>query len=240
MAALAATHAARVGRDGARPDGDGSGLGGGCQGLDRAVRAQRPGARRGQPAHAPALGDRRAEGEVPPPAVRGHGPLVLRDDRARGRRLRPDADQDVRLPRRRRVGGQRPQVVHLRCARCSVRAARGAHRGEPRDPAGRQLVLHRRPAVRRMDGGARHRHDGGRAQPLRDPDRGPARAGRQHARRTRPGTSARSVPARAGAARPLHALDRPGGNGARHDGGALARALTATARSSPRSRGSSG
>ena len=39
---------------------------------------------------------RRAEGEVPPAAVRGHGPLVLRHDRARGRRLRPDADPDHR------------------------------------------------------------------------------------------------------------------------------------------------
>ena len=117
VAALAAAHAARVGRDGARPDGDGRRVGRGRQGLDRPVRAQRPGARRGQPAHAPALGDRRAEGEVPPPAVRRHGPLVLRDDRARGRRLRPDADQDVRLPGRRRVGDQRPQVVHLRRSR---------------------------------------------------------------------------------------------------------------------------
>ena len=61
----------------------------------RAVRAQLPGARRGQHAHAAALGHRRAEGEVPPPAVRGHGVLVLRDDRARGRRLRPDADPDA-------------------------------------------------------------------------------------------------------------------------------------------------
>ncbi len=35
---------------------------------------------------------RRAEGEVPQAAVRGHDVVVLRDDRARGRRLRPDAD----------------------------------------------------------------------------------------------------------------------------------------------------
>ena len=37
---------------------------------------------------------RRAEGEVPAPAVRRHGDELLRDDRARGRRLRPDADPD--------------------------------------------------------------------------------------------------------------------------------------------------
>ena len=38
---------------------------------------------------------RRAEGEVPPAAVRRARPRsLLRDDRARGRRLRPDADPD--------------------------------------------------------------------------------------------------------------------------------------------------
>ena len=36
----------------------------------------------------------RAEGEVPPPAVRRHEDELLRDDRARGRRLRPDAHPD--------------------------------------------------------------------------------------------------------------------------------------------------
>jgi alkylation response protein AidB-like acyl-CoA dehydrogenase len=50
-----------------------------------------PGARRGQHAHAAALGDRRAEGEVPAAAVRGHGDELLRDDRARGRRFGSDA-----------------------------------------------------------------------------------------------------------------------------------------------------
>ncbi len=61
------------------------------------------------------LGDARAEGAVPAPALRRHRPLVLRHDRARGGRVRSDAHPDLRLPRRRRVGHQRPQVVHLRC-----------------------------------------------------------------------------------------------------------------------------
>ena len=39
-------------------------------------------------------------------------PLLLLDDRARGLRRRPDGPPDPRRPRRRRVGDQRPQVVH--------------------------------------------------------------------------------------------------------------------------------
>ena len=42
---------------------------------------------------------RRAEGEVPPPALRGPGDELLRHDRARGRRLRPDAHPDPRRTR---------------------------------------------------------------------------------------------------------------------------------------------
>ena len=37
--------------------------------------------------------------QLPAPAVRGHGVVVLRDDRAGGRRLRPDADPDARPTR---------------------------------------------------------------------------------------------------------------------------------------------
>ncbi len=45
-----------------------------------------------------------------------------------------------------------------------------------------------------------------------------ARAQRPDARRPRPRSPARPVPARPGPARALHALDRAGGDGARHDG----------------------
>ena len=128
-------------------------------------------------AHLAALGHRRAEGDVPPPAVRGHGPLLLRHDRARGRRLRPDAHPDPRLPRRRRVGDQRPQVVHLRRPGRQVRHPHRPHRGRSRDPAGGQ----QRPSsstcpaagwtvVRDVETMS------GSPQPLRDPHREPAGA----------------------------------------------------------------
>ena len=58
-----------------------------------------PGTRRGQHAHAVALGHRRAEGEVPEAVVRRHGVELLRHDRTRGRRLGPDADPDRRRTR---------------------------------------------------------------------------------------------------------------------------------------------
>ena len=48
------------------------------------------------------------------PLAEGRDPLVLRDDRARRGVQRPDEPADDRGPRRRRVGHQRPQVVHHR------------------------------------------------------------------------------------------------------------------------------
>ena len=51
---------------------------------------------------------------------------------------RPHAHPDVRLPRRRRVGDQRAQVVHLRRPRREVRHPHRPHRGRPGDPAGGQ------------------------------------------------------------------------------------------------------
>ena len=47
------------------------------------------------------------------PLCDGRRHELLRDDRARGRGLRPDADPDPRRARRRRLGDQRTQVVHL-------------------------------------------------------------------------------------------------------------------------------
>ena len=69
--AVAAAHAQGVGRHGPRPRGAGHGAGRGGQDPARAVGPQLPGARRGQHAHAAALGDRRAEGEVPQAAAQG-------------------------------------------------------------------------------------------------------------------------------------------------------------------------
>ena len=55
----------------------------------------------------------RAEAEVADPAHRGEDGVGLLDDRARLGRLRSALDQDHRAPRGRRVGDQRPQVVHV-------------------------------------------------------------------------------------------------------------------------------
>ena len=87
---------------------------------------------------------------------------------------------------------------------------------------------------------ARRRDHVRRPQPLRDPHHEPAGAELEDARRPRPGAPARPGAARAGAARPLHALDRPGRDRARHDGGPLARTASPTARCWRRSRASSG
>ena len=56
---------------------------------------------------------RRAEAEVAGAAHRGADAIRLLDDRARHRRIRSAVAQDHRPSRRRRVGDQRPQVVHL-------------------------------------------------------------------------------------------------------------------------------
>jgi acyl-CoA dehydrogenase len=63
------------------------------------------------------------------------------------------------------------------------------------------------------------------AQPLRDPHRGPARACGEPARWPWAGPPARPVPTRTRPARTLHALDRSGGDRARHDGAASVGAL---------------
>ena len=95
--------------------------------------------------------------------------------------------------------------------------------------------------ARGLGGRARRRDDVGQPQPLRDPHRRTcACRADEHARRARPGPPARPGAARPGAARALHALDRPGGDRARHDGRPRARSASRTARCSRRSRASSG
>ena len=168
---VAAAHAAGVGRHGTRPRRPGDGPGRGGPHLPRAVGAQLPGARRGQHAHAVALRHRRAEGALPPPAVRRHGVVVLRDDRAGGRRFRPDADPHARRARRRRVGDQRPQVVHLQRPSGQLRHPHRPHRGEPGDRPGGEHGVHRRPARRRLDRGPPDRDDARQHRSLGDPHR---------------------------------------------------------------------
>ena len=75
---------------------------------------------------------RRAARALARAAARGTDPLLLLDDRARGLRLRPDPAAGARRARRRRVGDQRPQVVHLGRRRRRAGDRDGRHR--PRRP----------------------------------------------------------------------------------------------------------
>ena len=120
------------------------------------------------------------------PLLDGRDPQLLLDDRARGLRLRPDHAADPGRARRRRVGDQRPQVVHLRRGRRLGRDRDGRHR--PRRPPVRAGVddpgAHRRPGLQPDPPGP---GDGPRRRPrpLRDPLRGLPRARGQPARPAR-------------------------------------------------------
>ena len=74
-------------------------------------------------------------------AVRGHGPLVLRDDRARGRRLRPDADPDARRTRTATSGSS--------TATSGSSPAPAARSSPSSSPAPRTTPTSRRPPTRR-------------------------------------------------------------------------------------------
>ena len=176
------------------------------------------------------------------PLCEGTAAVVLRHDRARGRRLRPDAHQDVRLPRRRRVGHQRPQVVHLR-------RAPGAS-SPSSSPAPRRTPTSRRPPTPRSSSTSR-----ARAGPIVRDDRDDARPGTATARSASRTCACRTSNMlgghgqghllgqyRLGPARLAHCMRwiAPGRDRARHDGRPLAQPLLATARCSPRSRASSG
>ena len=156
------------------------------------------------------------------PLCDGHGVVVLRDDRARGGRVRSDPDPDQGLPGRRGVGAQRAQVVHLQRPPGQLRHPHRPHRGRPGPPAGGQHRVPRRPPRRRLERGPPDRDDARVDRALRDRHRRPAGPRVADARRTRAGSPARPVPARSGPPGPLHALDRPGRDGARHDGRPLA------------------
>ena len=112
------------------------------------VGAQLPGARRGQHAHAAALGRRRAEGEVPPPAVRraramscfamtepevaGSDPTLIQTHAVK------DGDEWV-------INGHKWFISSAR--RAQLRHPHRPHRGRlPRSPQARQHRLPRRPA----------------------------------------------------------------------------------------------
>ena len=133
------------------------------------------------------------------PLCEGTTSVVLRHDRAGGRRLRSDADPDARPYQ---DGDewvhQRPQVVHLQRPPGQLRHP---HRHAPRTTRTCRRRRTRRSSstcrATGWNGGARDRDDARPDRPLRDRHRGPARPRVADARRPRPGPPARPVPARA-------------------------------------------
>jgi hypothetical protein len=132
---------------------------------------------------------------------------LLRDDRARGGRQRPDADQDHRRAGRRRVGDQRPQVVHLQRPARSSRSSICRTEDNPDLPQAANTAFivdlpsegwNRVREVETMHG------PGGHSEIVIEDLRVPL----EHARRSRPGPHAGPVPPRAGSPGALHALDR--------------------------------
>ena len=110
---------------------------------------------------------------------------------------------------RRRLGDQRPQVVHLAArkgARFAILIARTDPDADP--PQARNSAFLVDLPARRLGDRARHRHDGRPRQPLRDPHHRPARAGARTCSASAGTVTCSASPPRPGAARALHALDR--------------------------------
>ena len=146
------------------------------------------------------------------PLLNGEIRSVLRDDRARPGLLRRPQHRHVRRARRRRVGDQRREVLHLRCRRSALQD----HDLHGADEPGR-----RRPpaavADPRADGhaGRRGPRSDARVRPRRRPARPHAhpahrRAGAEGEHPARRGPRLRDLPAppRPGPHPPLHACDR--------------------------------
>ncbi len=152
-----------------------------------------------------------AAAPLPGAAGRRRGALVHRHDRAGGLRLGPDPDPDPGTPRRRRVGHQRPQVVHHQRRLRRLRDRLRGHRSRRSTARARQHVpgrhRHARLRVRARSAGD------GRSEPgrsLRAALRRLSRAGGKHAGRRRPGFSAGPAAPGPRPDHPLHALDRRG------------------------------
>ena len=144
-------------------------------------------------------------------ARRGHGALVLLDDRARGLRCRSDGAAHDGRARRRRVGDQRAQVVLVGGRRRHVRDRHG--RDRPRRAAAPADEPDHRPGrdarVRADPGDPGHgARRAGLVDPLRGALHGRARAARQRARRAGRRLPDRAEAARPGADPPRHALAR--------------------------------
>jgi len=149
-------------RHGPRANGDGGGVGGSVEvGIGPFVlNAQAPDEGNQTRWN---TGERPSRRRSTSAAVRGHGAQLLRDDRTRSRRQRPDVDPDPRL----RDGDEwivTPQVVHLGArgasSRCSSRAPKKIRRSrKPRTAASSSICerrLEHRP--RRADDERGHNH----------------------------------------------------------------------------------
>ena len=152
------------------------------------------------------------------PLLRRRDPLGLRDDRARRHELRREADPDPRRARRRRVGDQRREVLHLRRRRSPLQDhdRHGAHQPRCRhlqaavaDP---RADGHPRRRDRRADGRVRQRRRP--ARPHAHPLHRRARAEEQRAVGRGQGLRDLPGPPRPGPHPPLHALHRCGRAGA--------------------------
>ena len=179
------------------------------------------------------------------PLIDGTMESGLLDDRAREPRLRPPLAHDERRARRRRVGHQRPQVVHVERLR-----RRLLHRHVPRrrtTPASSGPARWRRSSCRPTRQGLTIVRGVGvwgseTSDHCEVALRGRARAGREHPRARRRGPPGRPGPPRRRAHLPLHELGRADVAGVRPDGRAgrsRARSTAGCRRTSSSSRASS-
>ena len=166
----------------------------------------------------------------------------VQHDRARHRRLGPDAAADARGARRRRVGDQRPQVVHLQRLDRRLPDRDGGHRSRGAAAPARLDVHRRRRHARgrivRDVATMEHPYDsfgryGNHAEILYEDVRVPADALLGAAGRRLPDRPAAPVP---GPHPSLHALARGGPPGVRHALRAVAVPLRARRRRCPSTR----
>ena len=172
----------------------------------------RRGAQLRQPDHPRQVRHRGPEAEVAHPARRRRDGVGLLDDGTAQRRLRPAVAHDQRRARRRRVGDQRPQVVHIQRYRCRLLHRHGARRRLRRSrqgPPGNDGAVHRPDCDQGCEHRPRHRNLGPTdVRPLRGRLRRRAHPQGQHPRPGRAGPSGGPGPARRRAHLPLHELGR--------------------------------
>ena len=184
--------------------------------------AQLLGARHRQHGGAGAGRHARAEEEVAEAAAQRRDPLGLCHDRAGRRLVRRQEHRHPRRARRRRVGDQRREVLHLRRRRPALQDHDRHGQDQPRRLAAVPAVAdpgadgHARRRDRRADDRVRPRPRA--ARPHAPEVQQLPRAGREHPAGRGPRLRDQPGPPRPGPHPSLHALDRLGREGARPDG----------------------